>query len=322
MYSNSNVDSSDIAEYSKPWELMPTQWWPGLTGKNDALISHGKPRHNNISNVFEPIELLIPIEPWPVPPHTRDRDKNVNIDKRRMWFCFDKICTCVVWYFTLFGNNNTGHGFGYTCSSCQKRNAHHRIGYFQCIACEKKFKLKRKPIRKECIVVHIWPYQQWWSSRRPNRTANQSKWCTWEMWAEIVSWNDFVRNSVWSMRIKCEWAILLSTLPVSTHSSPWDSGTVRSPCRPALLHCCCLWIHSLWHRWLWPFSTPIPIRNYRLAVPWWWRRWWCWVSMHWHWWQWYLVAMVLMVAECLHRSIRHWRHRHQCVLYFSNFHFD
>lgn len=28
-------------------------------------MNHGKPRHNNISNVFEPIELLIPIAPWP-----------------------------------------------------------------------------------------------------------------------------------------------------------------------------------------------------------------------------------------------------------------
>lgn len=63
MYSSNNVDSKDIAEYSKPCELMPTQCLPGEIGRNDALISHGKPKHNKISNVFEPIELLIPIDP-------------------------------------------------------------------------------------------------------------------------------------------------------------------------------------------------------------------------------------------------------------------
>lgn len=63
MYSNSSVESNDIAEYSKPCELMPTQWLPGDIGKNDALISHGKPKHNKMSNVFDPIELLIPIDP-------------------------------------------------------------------------------------------------------------------------------------------------------------------------------------------------------------------------------------------------------------------
>lgn len=28
-------------------------------------MNHGKPKHNRISNVFEPIELLMPIAPWP-----------------------------------------------------------------------------------------------------------------------------------------------------------------------------------------------------------------------------------------------------------------
>lgn len=28
-------------------------------------MSHGIPRHRRISNVFEPIELLKPIAPWP-----------------------------------------------------------------------------------------------------------------------------------------------------------------------------------------------------------------------------------------------------------------
>lgn len=63
IYSSNNVDSSDIAEYSNPCELMPTQCLPGDIGKNDAFISHGNPKHNNISNVFDPIELLIPIDP-------------------------------------------------------------------------------------------------------------------------------------------------------------------------------------------------------------------------------------------------------------------
>lgn len=28
-------------------------------------MNHGKPKHSRISNVFEPIELLMPIAPWP-----------------------------------------------------------------------------------------------------------------------------------------------------------------------------------------------------------------------------------------------------------------
>lgn len=63
IYNSNNVDSKEIAEYSRPCELMPTQCLPGDIGKNDALMSHGKPKHNKISNVFDPIELLIPIDP-------------------------------------------------------------------------------------------------------------------------------------------------------------------------------------------------------------------------------------------------------------------
>lgn len=64
-YNISSVDSSEMAEYSNPAEFIPTKWLPGLTGKNDAFMSHGKPKHSKMSNVFDPIELLMPIEPWP-----------------------------------------------------------------------------------------------------------------------------------------------------------------------------------------------------------------------------------------------------------------
>lgn len=42
-----------------------TQCSPGTAGKKYALTNHGKPRHSKMSNVFEPIELLMPIAPWP-----------------------------------------------------------------------------------------------------------------------------------------------------------------------------------------------------------------------------------------------------------------
>lgn len=62
-YSISNVDSSEMAEYSNPAELIPTQWWPSWMGEKAALMNHGSPKQSNMSNVLEPIELLIPIEP-------------------------------------------------------------------------------------------------------------------------------------------------------------------------------------------------------------------------------------------------------------------
>lgn len=65
VYSNSNVDRREMALYSRPRELMRTKWWPALVGRNEALINHGSPKHSRISNVFEPRELLIPIEPCP-----------------------------------------------------------------------------------------------------------------------------------------------------------------------------------------------------------------------------------------------------------------
>lgn len=63
MYSSKSVDSKDIAEYSKPCELMPTQCLPGDIGKNDAFISQGNPKHKRMSNVFDPMLLLMPIDP-------------------------------------------------------------------------------------------------------------------------------------------------------------------------------------------------------------------------------------------------------------------
>lgn len=74
MYNNNNVDSSDMAEYSSPCELIATRYCPGSVGENDALISQGKPRQSKMSKVFEPIELLIPIEPWPVNDKQRERE--------------------------------------------------------------------------------------------------------------------------------------------------------------------------------------------------------------------------------------------------------
>ena len=62
-YNRNSVDNNVMAEYSRPAELMPTKFCPGLIGKKTALMSHGTPKHKSISNVFEPIELQIPIEP-------------------------------------------------------------------------------------------------------------------------------------------------------------------------------------------------------------------------------------------------------------------
>lgn len=63
IYSISNVDSSEMAEYSSPAELIPTQWWPFSIGEKAAFMNHGNPRHSKMSKVLDPIELLIPIEP-------------------------------------------------------------------------------------------------------------------------------------------------------------------------------------------------------------------------------------------------------------------
>lgn len=62
-YKSRSVDNNDIALYSSPLELIPTKCCPSIVGRNEALISHGSPKHNSMSKVLEPIELLIPIEP-------------------------------------------------------------------------------------------------------------------------------------------------------------------------------------------------------------------------------------------------------------------
>lgn len=63
MYKSNSVPNKEIAEYSNPYELMPTQCCPAFNGTNADLMSHGKPRHKRISKVFDPIELLMPIDP-------------------------------------------------------------------------------------------------------------------------------------------------------------------------------------------------------------------------------------------------------------------
>jgi hypothetical protein len=65
-YNSNSVDSKDMALYSSPRELIPTKCCPSVVGRNEALMSHGSPRHSRMSNVFEPIELLIPMDPCPV----------------------------------------------------------------------------------------------------------------------------------------------------------------------------------------------------------------------------------------------------------------
>lgn len=65
IYSINRVDRRDIAEYSRPLEFIPTKWFPALVGENEALINHGRPKHKRMSNVFDPKELEIPIDPCP-----------------------------------------------------------------------------------------------------------------------------------------------------------------------------------------------------------------------------------------------------------------
>jgi hypothetical protein len=65
-YSSSRVDNKEIALYSRPLELIPTKCCPSVVGRNEALMSHGSPRHSRMSNVLEPMELLIPMDPCPV----------------------------------------------------------------------------------------------------------------------------------------------------------------------------------------------------------------------------------------------------------------
>lgn len=174
--------------------------------------------------------------------------------------------------------------------------------------------------KKKDMTINFWfggssrswqPYRQSWSSRPPSTTANRSIWCTWEMWAETISWNEFARSSVWSMRRGCVWAKSWSTLPASKCSSPSDTGTVRSRCPQISHRWLHLWFRSPWNRCptLWPPSMPIPIQNCRSAPS-------------------NSSSMLtfrlcwLWAADCSHSTRSRHSPRHQCVLYFSNFHFD
>lgn len=47
----------------KRYDKNHTQCFPGMVGMNVALINQGRPRQSSMSNVFDPIELLIPMEP-------------------------------------------------------------------------------------------------------------------------------------------------------------------------------------------------------------------------------------------------------------------
>lgn len=62
-YNNHKVVNKVIAEYTRPDEFIATKFWPDCIGKNNDLINQGTPRQIKISNVFDPIELQIPIDP-------------------------------------------------------------------------------------------------------------------------------------------------------------------------------------------------------------------------------------------------------------------
>ena len=62
-YNSSSVDNKEMALYSSPRELIPTKCCPSIVGSKEALMSHGSPKHRRMSNVLEPMELLIPIDP-------------------------------------------------------------------------------------------------------------------------------------------------------------------------------------------------------------------------------------------------------------------
>lgn len=72
-YNKINVENKDAELYTRPSELIFTEWSPATFGKNIDLMNHGSPRHNNTSKMLDPIELLIPIVPCP------ENGKNVYI---------------------------------------------------------------------------------------------------------------------------------------------------------------------------------------------------------------------------------------------------
>lgn len=83
-YKPTSVESSDTAEYVRPLEFRVicnqntlninqiesvlysyTQFSLGTSGRKYDLTNHGNPRQSKMSNVFDPIELLMPIAPCP-----------------------------------------------------------------------------------------------------------------------------------------------------------------------------------------------------------------------------------------------------------------
>lgn len=114
--------------------------------------------------------------------------------------------------FTLLGNDDARYCFGNAGSCCQECDAHYWVWNFQCVSCATESRREREGVgggEKGLIWFHSGversrkPYRRLWSSMRPNTIASQSIWCTWEMWAETISWNDFAHSWVWSMQIEC-----------------------------------------------------------------------------------------------------------------------
>lgn len=82
-YSARSVASSETVEYEMPvgfsviwkvkrnWEAsinqLPrlTHGWPLIVGTISVLMSQGSPRQSRMSKIFDPMELLRPIEPCP-----------------------------------------------------------------------------------------------------------------------------------------------------------------------------------------------------------------------------------------------------------------
>lgn len=64
-YNRSSVEKRETELYTSPSELIFTVFSPGNWGKKTDFTNQGRPRQSNTSKMFDPIELLIPIEPWP-----------------------------------------------------------------------------------------------------------------------------------------------------------------------------------------------------------------------------------------------------------------
>jgi hypothetical protein len=61
-----NLERNKILKTSSKASISQlTHGWPEIVGETSVLMSQGSPRHNKMSKVFDPIELLMPIEPCP-----------------------------------------------------------------------------------------------------------------------------------------------------------------------------------------------------------------------------------------------------------------